>query len=71
MISSSVLRRGYVLCSRINQSLSPEDSPIKQMIQDEADTILLGLRVYTRQAPVSISGQLRHGQLLRWKKSVP
>ncbi|KAL5482317.1 hypothetical protein ACEPAI_8911 [Sanghuangporus weigelae] len=40
----------------------------KRMIQDEADTVLLGLRVYTRQAPVSISGQLRHGQLLRWKK---
>lgn len=32
--------------------------------------VLLGLRVYTKvdAGEVSISGQLRNGQLLRWKK---
>ena len=43
----------------------------KQTIEDETDTVLLGLRVYTRQAKVSISGQLRHGHLLQWKKTSP
>lgn len=38
---------------------------------DDADSLLLGLRVYTKQdAPVKISGQLRRGQLMRWKKSI-
>jgi len=38
---------------------------------DDADSLLLGLRVYTNQdAPVKISGQLCRGQLMRWKKSL-
>ncbi|KAI5120453.1 hypothetical protein M0805_008500 [Coniferiporia weirii] len=41
-----------------------------QNVEDEVDCVLLGLRVYTKKdAPVSISGQLRSGQLLRWRKS--
>ena len=40
-----------------------------QKIPEENDTILLGLRVYTKShAPVRISGQLRQGQLLHWVK---
>ncbi|KAI5120454.1 hypothetical protein M0805_008501 [Coniferiporia weirii] len=42
-----------------------------QNMEDEIDCVLLGLRVYTKKdAPVSISGQLRSGQLLRWRKSL-
>ena len=41
-----------------------------QALVDDADSVLLGLRIYTKQdAPVKISGQLRRGQLMRWKKN--
>lgn len=36
---------------------------------DDPDTVLLGLRVYTkRDSPVKIAGQLRHGHLMHWKR---
>lgn len=36
--------------------------------QDDIDTVLLGLRVYTKKhAPVKIAAQLRRGQLMTWK----
>ena len=35
---------------------------------NDDDKVLVGLRVYTKSdAPVTISGQLRHGKLLSWK----
>ncbi|KLO18823.1 hypothetical protein SCHPADRAFT_101244 [Schizopora paradoxa] len=38
---------------------------------DDADSLLIGLRVYTnRDAPVKISGQLRRGQLMKWRKNL-
>lgn len=47
----------------------PSSPPTFQKIEDEADVIMLGLRVYTKgEAPVKIAGQLRHGQLIHWKK---
>ena len=37
-----------------------------QVIEDEVDNILLGLRIYSKkEAPARISGQLRRGQLSR------
>lgn len=42
----------------------------EHMVEDDTDSVLLGLRVYTkRDAPVSISGQLRHGHLVHWKNA--
>ena len=41
-----------------------------QMVEDDTDSVLLGLRVYTKKyAPVSIAGQLRHGHLVHWKNT--
>lgn len=40
-----------------------------QQFTDDTETVLLGLRVYShKDAPVKIAGQLRRGQLMRWKK---
>jgi hypothetical protein len=34
------------------------------------DQITLGLRVYTKKhAPATVRGQLRHGKVLKWKRS--
>ena len=39
-----------------------------QLVEGDDDTLLLGLRVYTKSdAKVNISGQLRHGRLISWK----
>lgn len=43
--------------------------PLLQQFTDDTETVLLGLRVYShKDAPVKIAGQLRRGQLMRWKK---
>jgi hypothetical protein len=40
-----------------------------QGVAGDDDDVLLGLRVYTKaESRVSISGQLRHGGLISWKK---
>ena len=42
---------------------------VLQKPEGDDDEVLLGLRIYTKEdAPVNISGQLRHGQLISWKK---
>ncbi|KAF8516230.1 cysteine proteinase [Gautieria morchelliformis] len=49
---------------------SPEDAEALEEAESggDDDKVLVGLRVYTKShAPVTISGQLRHGKLLSWK----
>ena len=46
------------------------DKALFQKFVDEPDTVLLGLRVYTKNgAQVKIAGQLRRGRLMRWEKA--
>lgn len=53
---------------RIEHPADAEDLR-ETVIPGEDNTLLLGLRVYTkRHVKVNISGQLRHGKIISWKK---
>jgi len=71
----------YDLCDRCYASGAHEHQMLKiehpsdyesveaMPMEDEPDSVLVGLRVYTKSdAPVKIAGQLRQGKLMRWKK---
>ncbi|KAF8521601.1 cysteine proteinase [Hysterangium stoloniferum] len=54
---------------RIETPADAEDLDEPALSEGEDNTLLMGLRVYTKTgAKVNISGQLRHGRLISWRK---
>jgi hypothetical protein len=40
-----------------------------QLKEGEDDSVILGLRIYTKgESVVTIGGQLRHGSIISWKR---